>query len=86
MSASFLPIAQPRWSSRSARNWSGGTSNSGYIAKNGSSSTAMFGKKLLQSVVSASAALPSFFAGSAPPNQLTRATRSMPGTDWIRAP
>ena len=48
----------------------------------------MFGKKLLQSVVeleSASPLLPSFFAGSEPPNQVVIATRLTPGTDWIRA-
>ena len=89
LSASFRPIAQPRWSWRSAWYWSGGTWYSGYIAKKGSSSTARFGKKLLQSVVedeSSSAALPSFFAGSEPPNQFAIATRSTPGTDWIRDP
>jgi hypothetical protein len=89
LSASFLPIAQPRWSASSAWYWSGGTWNSGYMAKKGSSSTAMFGKKLLQSVVedeSLSSALPSFFAGREPPNQFVIATRATPGTDWILAP
>ena len=88
LSASFLPITQPRWSCRSARYWSGGIWYSGYIARKGSSSTARFGKKLLQSVVEDEplSALPSFFAGSEPPNQFAIATRLTPGTDWIRAP
>src|SRR4029453_17470403 len=46
----------------------------------------MFGKKLLQSVAasSSSPALPSFLAGSEPPNQEVVATRLTPGTDWMR--
>ena len=73
---------RPRRSPCSAWYWSGGTSYSGYIARKGSSSTARFGKKLLQSVVELSPSaslLPSFFAGSEPPNQLLIATRSTPG-------
>ena len=48
----------------------------------------MFGKKLLQSVVAGSSpvasSLPSFFAGSDPPNQEVVATRFTPGTPWMR--
>ena len=70
-----------------AWHWSGGIWNSGYIAKYGSASTAKFGKKLLQSVVGLrpSSALPSFLAGSEPPNQVVMATRFTPGTAWMRA-
>ena len=87
--ASLRPITQPRWSAMSARYWSGGSWYSGYIARKGSTSTARFVKKLLQSVVELSepgSLLPSFFAGSEPPNQLEMATRSTPGTAWMRAP
>src|SRR5262249_16130800 len=85
--ASLRPITQPRWSSRNAFICSGGIRYSGYMAKKGSGSTAMFGKKLLQSVVEdelSFSALPSFLAGSEPPNQEVMATRLTPGTDKIR--
>src|SRR5438552_5275655 len=86
--ASFLPIAAPCRSWRKGCHWSGGTLNSGYMAKYGSASTPMFGKKLDQSVVESdpASALPSFLAGSDPPNQLVVATRFTPGTDWMRLP
>src|SRR5262245_11156672 len=86
--ASLRPMMQPRWSCMKAWYSSGGILYSGYMARKGSASTAMFGKKLLQSVVEdeSSSPLPSFFAGSEPPNQEVTATRFTPGTDRMRLP
>lgn len=55
---------------------------------NQDSSTAMFGKKLLQSVVASASpsAFPSFLAGSEPPNHVVLATFFTPGTAWMRGP
>ena len=84
--ASLRPMTHPRRSCRKARYWSGGISYSGYMAKKGSASTAMFWKKLLQSFVDEepSSDLSSFFASSWPPNQAVRATRFTPSTAWMR--
>jgi hypothetical protein len=73
-------------SSMKARYWSGGISNSGYIWKYGSASTAMLGKNWLQSVVvsAPASALPSFLAGREPPNQAVVATRLTPGMAAMR--